>query len=211
MVSTPPPRELIIGLDLGQQRDYSAIVVLEFAEMATGARDPGTYEFLCERVITMRHAERVPIGTPYSGVVDRVAAIVHDPRLRGCTLVADATGVGAPVVELIRSRKLPCRLIAAQITGGAEESSDGRYHRVPKRDLIVGLQVLVDQWNLKLPSDKPWSREIIRELHGMKAKRSGSGNFRYEGRPDDLAMALALAWWWMRKHVAWRSPQHLAA
>lgn len=211
MVISLPPRELIIGLDLGQQRDYSAIVVLELAETATGARDPRTYEFIRERVITMRHAERVPIGTPYGGVVDRVAAIVHDQRLRGCTLVADATGVGAPVVEFIRSRKLPCRLIAAQITGGAGESSDGRYHRVPKRDLIVGLQVLIDQWKLQLPAGKPWSREIIRELQGIKAKRSGSGNFRYEGQPDDLAMALALAWWWMRKHLAWRNPQSLAA
>ena len=87
-------------------------------------RDPVTYEYIRRKLIRLRHIERVRIGTPFSGVVDRVGEIVCDPRLQGSSLVVDATGVGAPVVELLRAARLPCRLIPAQITGGSDESSD---------------------------------------------------------------------------------------
>jgi hypothetical protein len=195
-----------VGLDLGLRRDYSAIAVLEFTEEVDGTRDPVTMDFRRERVIRLRHVERVRLGTPYNAVVEHVGKLVHDPRLQGCTLVADATGVGAPVVELLRAARLPCRLIAAQITGGSGESSDGEYHRVPKRDLVVGLQVLFEQWRFEV-ADTPAAAELMRELAGMKGKRSPGGGMQHSGPRDDLAIALALAWWWMRKRVAWQTPQ----
>ena len=120
-----PASEIVVGLDIGQRQDYSAIAVLETLDESDGTRDPVTYEFRRWKTIQLRHAERIRIGTPFAGVVDRVSDIVSDPRLRGCTLVADATGVGAPVVEMLRAADLPCRLIAAQITGGIDEGSDG--------------------------------------------------------------------------------------
>jgi hypothetical protein len=201
-VAPLPANEVVIGLDIGQRRDYSAITVLEAIEEVDGTRDPVTYEFRRRKVIQLRHAERVRIGTPFAGVVDRVAEIVSDPRLRGCTLVTDATGVGAPVVEMLRAARLPCRLIAAQITGGADEGSDGHYHRVPKRDLVVGLQVLFDRWPFEMLSGVPAVDALVQELIDFKATRGGGGGLRYSGVRDDLTMALALAWWWMRKRVA---------
>jgi hypothetical protein len=136
-------------------------------------------------------------------LVDRAAEIVSDPRLQGCTLVVDATGVGAPVVEMLRAAKLPCRLIAAQITGGSDEGSDGTYHRVPKRDLVIGLQVLFEHWPLEMAVGSPGLNALVQELAEFKSRRSGSGTMKFAGARDDLTMALALAWWWMRKRVAW--------
>ena len=194
--------EYVIGVDLGQRRDYSAVTVLELAETTDGTRDPVTMEFRRERVIRLRHVKRIPIGTPFGGVVDQVARMVRDPRLKDCTLVVDATGLGAPVVELLRAERLPCRLIPAQITGGLEEGSDGVYYRVPKRDLITGLQVLIEQWPFEI-ADGPDAELLVQELLGMRATRGAGGGLRYGGPKDDMAMSLALAWWWMRKRVAW--------
>ena len=201
-----PQSDWVIGLDIGQRRDYSAIAILDWVEESDGTRDPATYEIIRRNSIRLRHIERVRIGTPFAGVVERVAQITSDPRLQGSTLVVDATGVGAPVVELLRAAHLPCRLIAAQITGGSDESSDAVYHRVPKRDLVVGLQVLIEQWDFEIAARSPAAEALVKELTGFKATRSAGGNLRYEGSRDDLTMALSLAWWWMRKRVAWKSP-----
>ena len=201
-VPSLPRSDWVIGLDIGQRRDYSAIAILDVAEESDGRRDPATYEFIRRKVIRLRHIERVRIGTPFAGVVDRISQIVADPRLQGSTLVVDATGVGAPVVELIRAAHLPCRLIAAQITGGSDESSDAAYYRVPKRDLVVGLQILMEQWDFEIVAGSPAAEALVKELTGFRARRSPSGNLRYEGSRDDLTMALSLAWWWMRKRVA---------
>jgi len=207
MPPTPatPPSELVVGLDIGQRRDFSAITILEAIDEMDGTRDPVTYQFRRRRAIHLRHAERIRIGTPFSGVVDRVSQIVSDPRLQGCSLVVDATGVGGPVVEMLRAANLPCRLIAAQITGGADEGSDGHYYRVPKRDLVVGLQVLFDRWPFEMVSRTPAVDALVQELADFTATRGAGGGFKYSGVRDDLAMALALAWWWMRKRVAWTS------
>jgi hypothetical protein len=201
-----PASQCIVGLDIGQRIDYSAIAVLDCVEEVTGFRDPATYEFLRHRTIALRHVERIRLGTAFASVVDRVGEIVSHPALAGCTLVVDATGVGAPVVELLRAAKLPCRLIPAQITGGLDESSDGVYYRVPKRDLVTGLQVLFDRWPFEIQADTPGVDALIQELVGFKATSWINGNMRFGGAKDDLTMALALAWWWMRKRVAWRPP-----
>lgn len=203
--SNRPVREIVVGMDIGQRRDFSAITVLEAVPEADTVRDPVTFDFRRRTSIQLRHAERIPIGTPFTGVVDRIAQVVSDPRLRDCTLVADATGVGAPVVEMLRAARLPCRLIAAQITGGSGEGYEGGYHRVPKRDLVVGLQVLFDRWPFEMANGLPGVEALVRELSEFKAARSTEGNLRYSGARDDLTMALALAWWWMRKRVALNS------
>ena len=95
------------------------------------------------------------------------------------------------MVELLRVAKLPCRLIPVQITGGMDEGSDGVYHRVPKRDLVTGLQILFDHWNPRLYTAAPGVKDLVRELVDFKARPSSSGNMRFEGARDDLAMALA--------------------
>lgn len=199
--------EWVVGLDIGQRRDYSAIAVLNWVEEATGQRDPVTFDFIRRTRIRLRHVERIRLGTPFASVVDRVAAIIQSPTLReNCALVVDATGVGAPVVELLRASRLPCRLIPAQITGGLDEGSDGVYYRVPKRDLVTGLQILFDRWPLEIEPNAPAANALVQELVEFKARPSTSGAMRFDGAQDDLTLALALAWWWMRKRVAWRAP-----
>ncbi|HXJ44685.1 MAG TPA: hypothetical protein VNH18_35690, partial [Bryobacteraceae bacterium] len=98
-----------IGIDLGKKHDPTAIALVERPEPHPSFRTPGAGRF---EVIGL---ERVPLGTPYMDVVERVAALTMRPALVGrCVVVVDATGVGAPVVEALR-RRLTCEVTAVTI------------------------------------------------------------------------------------------------
>jgi hypothetical protein len=92
-----------------------------------------------------------------------VRRLISRPELsRRKTLVVDATGVGRPVVDLLRRAQLPCRLMAVTITAGDRETLDSGTWRVPKRDLITGLLVLLQREEIDIcgtcPNPKRWSR-----------------------------------------------------
>ena len=63
--------EYYLGLDLGQSRDHTAIAVLERAERR-GAFDPVMYAYRKVVTLDVRYLERVPLGTPYTEVVNRI-------------------------------------------------------------------------------------------------------------------------------------------
>ncbi len=139
-----------VGLDLGQKQDFSAVAVVEREERQ------------CMRV---RHLERLPLGTPYAGVVKRVSEIMRHPALaRGSRLVVDATGVGAPVVEILRAARPPCRVTAVTITAGASVHGRGEEWHVPKKHLMTGLQVLLEEGRLKIPRKLDEAATLVREL-----------------------------------------------
>src|SRR5712691_4647559 len=111
-----------VGLDLGQRRDHSALAVVERAEVF-GDLDYVTYERRRELRYRARFLERVRLGTPYPDVVGRVREVLRRPALAGrCTLVMDATGVGAPVLDMLRKANLGCRITPVILTGGERES-----------------------------------------------------------------------------------------
>ncbi|HAA80524.1 MAG TPA: hypothetical protein DCE09_02675, partial [Thermoanaerobacter sp.] len=122
----------IIGLDLGQAQDYTAIVVVEKKEYMYEPK-PAEYH--------VRHIERPPLGTPYPDIVERVKTIFTSPQLKGkTTLVVDKTGVGSPVVDMLKRAGLN-PLVAITITGGNTVNKDDDGYHVPKRDLVTNLQV----------------------------------------------------------------------
>ncbi len=189
-----------VGVDLGQRQDYTAIAVVERSESVSGV-DRETFEERREVLLQLRYLERVKLGTPYPEVVARVLEVVTAPALAGrCTLVVDATGVGAPVVDLLKREKLDCRMIPVSITGGEKVTvSDGCW-RVPKRDLVVGLQVLLDCGKLLIADRLADAAVLVKELMNMRVKISGAGHDQYaaagrEGAHDDLVLAVALACW----------------
>lgn len=193
-----------VGVDLGQAQDYTAIAVVESARVVLPERDPITWSFRTEVLHSCRHAERVPLEVPYPDVAAHVSRLVQRAKAEGAvTVVVDATGVGAPVVDLLRRGGLGCRVIPVVITGGETESNDGVRYRVPKRDLMAGLQVAFQKRRLGLAAGLGVLPELREELRSMRVRVSGDGFERYGGRGhDDLVMALALAWWRAARDVA---------
>jgi threonine dehydrogenase-like Zn-dependent dehydrogenase len=175
-----------LGLDLGQKRDHAAVAIVERREGSRRYR--------------VKHLERMPLGTTYPEVVERVREMVQDERLRGhCRLAVDATGVGAPVVDLLRAARLGGEMAAVTITGGERESQHGQSWSVPKRDLIAGVQVLLEKGDLRIAKSLPETGALVRELLDVRVTMANNGRVRLGadgvGQHDDLVIALALACW----------------
>src|SRR2546428_8969474 len=101
-IVTELPR-YFVGLDLGQSRNYSALAVVERAEIFLDEMDWMTYERRRKRRYRVTFLERARLGTPYPDVVKRVREVMRAPALAGRgTVGMDATGGGAPGLDLLR-------------------------------------------------------------------------------------------------------------
>ena len=169
-----------IGVDLGKRQDFTAIAVVERVERRV-AWMPSVFEGF-----HVRYLERLPLGTAYTRVVQRVREIARDGRLGGGRkVVVDATGVGGPVVDMLRQAELGCGLTAVTITGGERAHGSGAWWNVPRQELIMGLRVLLENGELRISRELRESGRLVDELVRMDAG----------GQHDDLAMALGLACW----------------
>ena len=187
-----------VGLDLGQRHDPTAIAVVERIELAQAWQ---ATEFHSLRV---RHLERVPLGTPYPGVVARVREIVQKVlELGPCALAVDGTGVGAPVVDMLRAARIGCDIAAVTITGGEKQRNNGAGWSVPKRDLLALVQVLLERNELRLAKGLRELGPLVRELTDVRSTTRANGRERLGadgcGEHDDLVIALALACWRARR------------
>ena len=168
-----------IGLDLGQRQDHTAIAVIE------KDRD----------VLLVRTVERVMLGTPWSRVVERVRHIATHPRMRGnCALAVDATGVGAPIVDMLRNANLGCEIAAVTITSGDRETETAHGWNVPKRDLMTALQLGLEEGEVRLAGRMKDIGSLIRELIDVRVAGERIGADK-SGQHDDLVIAVALAVW----------------
>ena len=142
-----------IGVDLGQKQDFSAWAVVE----PVGD------------TLWVRYLERAQLGTPYSVVVDRVARLAGGIWLaRNSRIVVDATGVGAPVVEMLRRAGTGSTVTTVTITGGEKAHGTGETWNVPKKDLLGGLQVLLEQGRLMIHRKLKEAPVLARELASIR-------------------------------------------
>src|SRR5262249_24685629 len=187
------------GLDVGQAQDPTALTVVERLPGAEGRP-------LRECVHHLRHLDRLPLGTPYPKVVAHVAELMASEALAGHTdLVVDATGVGRPVVDLLRAAKL--QPIPVVVHGGGETTVDANgFRRVPKRELVSTAQVALQDARLKFARTLPNINVLLEELLKFEVRITDGGADTYgawrAGAHDDLVFALALAVWWNERPVA---------
>jgi hypothetical protein len=176
-----------LGLDLGQTKDYTALVILE--RHGEGA----------QAVFHARHLQRYALGTPYPAIVAAVADMLKQAPLSSGTprLAVDETGVGAPVVDLFRQARLNAALHPIHITGGATVNYDRGVEYVPKRNLVSVVQVALQTDKLKVASALPEAQTLARELQNFQVKITDAANDTYgawrENSHDDLVLAVALA------------------
>jgi hypothetical protein len=163
-----------VGLDLGKKHDPAAVAVVERVDRAR------TFQGVEFHRVNVRHVERIPLGTPYPRVVERVRQIVQSAELRGrCALAVDATGVGEPVVDLLHAARLGCELCAVTITSGEYQHNRGASAwSVPKRDLIAHVQVLLERDELRIARRMRDARLLVRELLDMQSTTTSSGHRR---------------------------------
>jgi hypothetical protein len=189
-----------VGLDLGQAADYTAISVVEKTEDQDVAP------------LHVRHLERPPLGTYYPEIVERVKELVSNPPLiqtgynwqsgrnevHRPELVVDATGVGRPVVDMLRREGLS--FAPALITGGDIEHHDNGFYKVPKRNLVSAVQIALQSGRLKIAEELALAETLRKELLNFRIKVNiSTAHNSYEawreGDHDDLVLATALACW----------------
>jgi hypothetical protein len=141
----------------------------------------------------------MPLGTPYTGVVDRVERMARAVARTGlCTLAVDATGVGLPVIDALKIPGAPWRLMPVTINHSQSETYLDGFWRVPKRDLIAGLQLGFDAGTFTIARKLREAEALVQELISMRSTTRASGHTQYASpgtKHDDLALALSLAWW----------------
>ena len=190
-----------VGLDLGQASDYTAIAVAERVE-DLGAEE--TVKEGNEYQLHIRHLERFR-DVRYLEVSEHVKRLLGAPPLqKNSKLAVDATGVGAAVVDMLRG-SAGLTFDAVTITGGDTQSRAGYgSYRVPKRDLVGGLQVLFQSGRLKIASSLELAEVLRGELLNFRVKidpktaHDAYSHWR-EAEHDDLVLAAALAVWSARK------------
>ena len=185
----PPGVSYFLGLDLGQRQDHSAIALIERAVLATGEFDRVTYQRLTTTERRLREVRRIPLDTPYTRIASHVAdSVDRHPYAGQTTLAVDATGVGRPVVDHLKSLRPPCKIVPVVITGqGQPHNSNGALH-VPRQDLIANLQILLE--NKAITASGRAS-----QAHLLKSELLNFGN---RSQHDDLVFAAALAAWLAR-------------
>jgi hypothetical protein len=152
--------------------------------------------------LAVRHLERFELGTKYTDVVDRVAALVRSDPLRHmpAILLVDKTGVGASVLDSFTQAGIGATAIT--LHGGSAVSRDPQRagYRVPKRDLITVTQVLLQNGRLKVAAGLPEAETLKRELLNFRVKidpRTAHDSYEHwrEGDHDDLVLAVSMACW----------------
>ena len=170
----------VIGVDLGQVADPTAIAVAESVEPD----------------IHVRHLERLPLGTPYPRVSAHLGRLVR--ALPGpADLVVDNTGIGRAVTDMLREQDLA--VVAVSITGGRTVRQDGDAWHVPKAELVRALAVAVENGRLKVARRLALAPVLKGELRAFERKIGARGHTAFEGKGehDDLVVAAALACWWV--------------
>jgi hypothetical protein len=192
-----------LGIDLGKRRDHTAVAVVERRQRIDRGFDhvywrhtasPQPEEWIVRRL------ERLPLGTAYTAIADHLVELDQHPTLRGnSTMVVDATGVGAPVVDMLRARELKSRLVPIVLTSGNTGGPIEGVWTVPKVDLLARLQVLFEQKRLRIVKTAPLAPALINELVDVRSRQQPGGQLRIgadaAGQHDDLVMAVALAVW----------------
>jgi hypothetical protein len=224
VIGDPIPFGLHIGVDIGQKLDPTALIVVELQRRGYETVEPEPLDHdLCpegsrrrafmlaqdaargpikkggETHYVARLVQRLPLGTSYPAVARRLAEI--DTRLRSQKLYpgfwVDATGVGKPIVDLLRSYGLTVHPV---YLNGSDQavSGENRELRLGKCLLVSRLQLLLQAGRIHLPAT-PEAGVLVQELLDYEIRVNDNAHAEFGaftlGSHDDLATALGLACW----------------
>lgn len=187
-------RRFVVGLDIGQTRHPTAIAIVEAGSEILRGRS--------QTVFGVRRYGILPLGTSYTAVASHVADTLWALRERAPEshpmLRVDATGVGAPVVDILREQLPPgCHLVPVKING------TDKYDYNPDGSASVGnlfiasrLQSLMQTKRLRV--NAAHLKELAEELQDYQLQLGRNANVKLEasdqyGSHGDRVVALALA------------------
>lgn len=205
-------RDFVVGVDLGQAHDPTAIAVIEhvrvrirpdcYRDMAAHPSGRSWIEEWERRLreqhpqqYNVRHLERLPLGMHYPAQVGHIADLVRRAPLKDARVYYDFTGVGRAVGDLLHAAKIP-QLNRVHLTSGQESRDEGTRHAVSKVDLVSRLQAVLHTGELAIEQSLPDAQVLARELANYRLNFTQAGNPQFNARSgahDDLLIATGLA------------------
>jgi len=190
----------VVGIDIGQKRDPTAIAVAEIEyRLPTAAPEGGRPRK--ESHYLVRHLERLALGTPYPEVARRLGEICNRVEHR-CgrrpDVFVDATGVGQPIVDVLDAGSSRARVWSVYFTHGDRriEYRSERKLTLGKAHLVSRFQALLQCQRIHLPTTAE-ARALAQELLDYEIRVDENANDRYGaftvGTHDDLVTALGMA------------------
>jgi hypothetical protein len=183
------------GVDLGQTQDFTALAVLERCKrQAAGISERRANHY------AVRHLERFALGTPYTSVCTRLVCLFESEPLAGSTLAVDQTGVGRPVLDMLRRSGIKAAIQGVTITGGHKAAADPRGGwLVPKKELVSNLLVFLQSRRIQFARPLPETSVLVKELLDFQVKITPAAHENFgpsrDGTHDDLVLAVMLAAW----------------
>lgn len=174
------------GLDLAAVQDYCGLSVVRSDSGPDGKR-----KHFCGGLDRWRKS--------YPDTVEFVAGLARRHAFRNATLVCDQTGVGRPVVDMLRAALPGRRVIGVTITAGSGWSRGEHKDdlRVSKKLLCSTLQVLLSERRMSFAGELPLAPVLESELANFRVKVTPNANETFEAwrerDHDDLVLSLALA------------------
>ena len=194
--------QVMVGMDLGQLQDFSAISVLRLMEITqpvTVDDDPNRRNnaFDVFQEYHLVHLER--FQDSYVGALDRLEAVLNHPgiMLDQKETILDASGLGQPVVEMAWNRQI--EVVPMCITGGeTPRYSEGKYY-VPRHELISCVISIFQSERIKIADELELKQLLIDELSSLTVKKRATGAETYETAKstehDDMVMSLSMPLW----------------
>lgn len=177
---------IVVSWDVAQTTHASVVAIVE------PARD-GPDPLLPVWMVSRLHA--FPTGTPYTVQARRVADIVASIADQGLTpvLVADGTGLGRPVVEMLRDAlTVACPLFGVLWTTGKRPKLEYPWLYVPRSRIIERLRSELDHGRVLWAADLDNGRALAGEL---MAFREGA---HLGDHAAAVAQGLWVGGWWAR-------------
>ena len=211
--AAPADEVYVMGLDLGQSQDPTAIAVLHATRtpLPTWTKDDKgrtTRQDVLARFDVV-HAERLKLETSYPEIVAYVQELLARPPLRDvCHLVIDESGVGRAVGDMFDEAGL--RAARVSITAGTDATKlDGHPRRwsVAKTLLISGVDARLHSGELRFAAELAEASALAGELKDFRRHLTAAGRATYQarvGKHDDLILAVAIALWWATERRRYR-------
>ena len=168
------PSRYIVGVDLGQAADPTAVCVLELTR-----EDPAEpMKFYYD----VRHLMRLPLGRSYPTMVHDVGVTLQQPPLdRDAELVIDETGVGRAVGDIFLERGLTPVLVT--ITAGADAGTMTGNALFGQQELSVSnLDAKLHAGELRFAKELREAPALETELKDFRRHVSEAGRYSLEAR-----------------------------
>jgi DNA-binding Lrp family transcriptional regulator len=203
---------LVIGVDLGQAYDYTAIVAVERVKITTfdswrqaplkqkiDLNNPLSEiepVFNTSREYHVRLIERARLGVSYADIVKYILNLVNREGIKEkkAIIALDASGVGRAVFDMLDEAGIK-HVKAITVTGGEKITDDDPYYNVPKSELASLVKGLFGRKIIKITKGINDADALTRELENFVIKKTQAGHVQYEAGSghDDLVSALSLA------------------